>query len=182
MEEREVKARKSKINSKQIKNSLSQTFESTVTDAVVTIGFTMLDQLAEIGKNSLKQIIFGEDAQSTPITTNSTRQNYGKYWVRSLNSNPISKPQSMYNRDIYDYETLEFDTKASAEYVLNKLRYYISMKGYVTVGQYYQFAGLPYSNVDTRWGWCNLNGVVIQQNIMRKWILVMPKALEIEEG
>lgn len=157
---------------------------SDATGALMTFGFNMIDVLGSTAKGLLRNIIFGNTPNNTSqinINQNNSNTNYGKFWKQSINTDYTrTKTPTIFNRNIYDYETIEFESESMADYCLNRLKYYISVRGYVTVGQMYQEANLPYSNVDLKWGWTNLNNVVIQRNLRNKWILIMPKALEIE--
>lgn len=178
----EIKAKKKKsIISKRVGEKIIEDLARNCIDSLISSGFTALDQVVDAVKDSIKMSVLGkENAKNHTVSPVSSRTNYGRYWV-SKNENREKLNRDIFSRNIYEYETLEFESRSMADYCLNKLKYYISTRGYVTVGQYYQIARLPYSNVDMRWGWNNLNSVIVQQNLNRKWILIMPEAMEIEE-
>lgn len=178
----EIKAKKKKsIISKRAGEKIIEDLARNCIDSLISSGFTALDQVVDAVKDSIKMSVLGkENAKNHTVSPVSSRTNYGRYWV-SKNENREKLNRDIFSRNIYEYETLEFESRSMADYCLNKLKYYISTRGYVTVGQYYQIARLPYSNVDMRWGWNNLNSVIVQQNLNRKWILIMPEAMEIEE-
>lgn len=162
-----------------VKEYIMDNVKSGIKSGIVTFSFNMIDIFAGV----LKQTISGS-INTNYISASTNTTNYDRYWKQNNKTNILQNSNqvptiNMFNRSVYDYETIEFDTQAMAEYCLHKLNSYISQNHYVTVGQYYQEARIPYSNVDMQWGWNKLGNCPIQRNIRGKWIIILPKAMEI---
>lgn len=166
----------------QIKNDIKS--------SMITLLFNTVDVISGTFKQSVQKVF----SERTGINLNTTRQlndmhtNYQGMYIKQnpygqnkTNGNRVMTPNSMYKRNVYDYENVEFDSRVAANLVLERMKKQIQFNGYVEVGMFYQAAGLPYTNVDLNYGWTNLDSAVIQRQLNQKWIILMPKAIEIEK-
>lgn len=180
-----AKKKKSFLKSEDSKKVMDFILEKARDDGMnLLMNFTsgMIDTFGNVAKQSLQKAIYKD---STPINFQATKTqkpttDFTKYWTKPINQQTNQNSPAIFNRNVYDYESVEFETYAMAEYCLNRLRYYAGRNGYVTVGQYYQEARLPYSNVDLKWGWTDLSKVTIKRTFNGRWVIVMPNACEIE--
>lgn len=169
-------------DTKKVKDYILQKAIDDGTSMAMNFGFNMLDAVSNAIKQTIQSAIYKDQAPINFQTKNTAPTNYGKYWTQPIgNTSPKASPgMSLYQRKIYEYDNIEFETYAMAEFCLHRLQYYISQNGYATVGQYYQEARLPYTNVDLKWGWSNLAKATLKRTFNGKWTIVMPRAMEIE--
>ncbi len=183
--EKETKmvASKKSSDTQKVKDYILQKAIDDGTSMLMNFGFNMLDAVGNAIKQTIQSVVYKDAA---PINFQSKigngPVNYGKYWTQPIGNqqNKTSPGTTLYHRTVHEYDNVEFETYAMAELCLHRLQYYIAQDGKVTVGQYYQEARLPYTNVDLKWGWNNLSKATLKRNLNGSWSIVMPRAMEIE--
>ncbi len=165
-----------------VKDYILQKAVDDATSMLMNFGFNMLDAVGNAIKQTVQSAVYKDAAPVNFQSKSSGPTNYGKYWTQPIGNsqNKTSPGVSLYHRNVYEYDNVEFETYAMAEFCLHRLQYYISRDNYVTVGQYYQEARLPYTNVDLKWGWNNLSKATLKRNFNGKWAIVLPRAIEID--
>lgn len=169
----------------QIKNQLKDQFRN----GLANIGFMIMDTVSNGLKNMIQMTLFnGQSIQNYQRPSNTPYSQGGYYAYEKQYTMPnryvqntTQTPQDLYSRNVYSYENIEFMTEAEANYVLQLLRNEIRRRGYVEVAALYREAKLQWTYADLDWGWNNLESVRTQRKMNGKWILLMPKAIEISK-
>lgn len=169
----------------QIKNQLKDQFKN----GLANIGFMIMDTVSNGLKNMIQMTLFnGQNIQNYQRPSNAPYSQGGYYAYEKQYTMPnryaqnaVQTPQDLYSRNVYSYENIEFTTEAEANYVLQLLKNEIRRRGYVEVAALYREAKLQWTYADLDWGWNNLESVRTQRKINGKWILLMPKAIEISK-
>lgn len=169
----------------QIKNQLRDQFKN----GLANIGFMIMDTVSNGLKNMIQMTLFnGQSIQNYQRPNNAPYSQGGYYAYEKQYTMPnryaqnlVQTPQDLYSRNVYSYENIEFMTEAEANYVLQLLRNEIRRRGYVEVAALYREAKLQWTYADLDWGWNNLESVRTQRKMNGKWILLMPKAIEISK-
>lgn len=169
----------------QIKNQLKDQFRN----GLANIGFMIMDTVSNGLKNMIQMTLFnGQSIQNYQRPSNAPYSQGGYYAYEKQYTMPnryaqnaAQTPQDLYSRNVYSYENIEFTTEAEANYVLQLLKNEIRRRGYVEVAALYREAKLQWTYADLDWGWNNLESVRTQRKMNGKWILLMPKAIEISK-
>lgn len=169
----------------QIKNQLKDQFKN----GLANIGFMIMDTVSNGLKNMIQMTLFnGQSIQNYHRPSNAPYSQGGYYAYEKQYTMPnryaqnaVQTPQDLYSRNVYSYENIEFTTEAEANYVLQLLKNEIRRRGYVEVAALYREAKLQWTYADLDWGWNNLESVRTQRKMNGKWILLMPKAIEISK-
>lgn len=169
----------------QIKNQLKDQFKN----GLANIGFMIMDTVSNGLKNMIQMTLFnGQNIQNYQKPSNVPYSQGGYYAYEKQYTMPnryaqnaAQTPQDLYSRNVYSYENIEFTTEAEANYVLQLLKNEIRRRGYVEVAALYREAKLQWTYADLDWGWNNLESVRTQRKMNGKWILLMPKAIEISK-
>lgn len=169
----------------QIKNQLKDQFKN----GLANIGFMIMDTVSNGLKNMIQMTLFnGQNIQNYQRPSNAPYSQGGYYAYEKQYTMPnryvqnaVQTPQDIYSRNVYSYENIEFTTEAEANYVLQLLKNEIRRRGYVEVAALYREAKLQWTYADLDWGWNNLESVRTQRKMNGKWILLMPKAIEISK-
>ncbi len=169
----------------QIKNQLKDQFKN----GLANIGFMIMDTVSNGLKNMIQMTLFnGQNIQNYQRPSNAPYSQGGYYAYEKQYTMPnryaqnaVQTPQDLYSRNVYSYENIEFTTEAEANYVLQLLKNEIRRRGYVEVAALYREAKLQWTYADLDWGWNNLESVRTQRKMNGKWILLMPKAIEISK-
>jgi hypothetical protein len=169
----------------QIKNQLKDQFKN----GLANIGFMIMDTVSNGLKNMIQITLFnGQNIQNYQRPSNAPYSQGGYYAYEKQYTMPnryaqnaVQTPQDLYSRNVYSYENIEFTTEAEANYVLQLLKNEIRRRGYVEVAALYREAKLQWTYADLDWGWNNLESVRTQRKMNGKWILLMPKAIEISK-
>lgn len=169
----------------QIKNQLKDQFKN----GLANIGFMIMDTVSNGLKNMIQMTLFnGQNIQNYQRPSNAPYSQGGYYAYEKQYTmsnryaqNAVQTPQDLYSRNVYSYENIEFTTEAEANYVLQLLKNEIRRRGYVEVAALYREAKLQWTYADLDWGWNNLESVRTQRKMNGKWILLMPKAIEISK-
>lgn len=169
----------------QIKNQLKDQFKN----GLANIGFMIMDTVSNGLKNMIQMTLFnGQNIQNYQRPSNTPYSQGGYYAYEKQYTMPnryaqnaVQTPQDLYSRNVYSYENIEFATEAEANYVLQLLKNEIRRRGYVEVAALYREAKLQWTYADLDWGWNNLESVRTQRKMNGKWILLMPKAIEISK-
>lgn len=176
-----------------MKNYIAKEIEERGKDAITSFCFSVFDTLVYAAKDTFQRKIlktnvsinqnksvFGGPTDYTKYGGKVTvhKNNYANNYTNNRQMAPV---REIYSRDVYDYQYIQFNSRASADFVLHKLRDTISQNGYVTVSEYYRLSGERSSQVDAHYGWNNLDGVVANRNMDGSWTLIMPKAIEISQ-
>lgn len=169
----------------QIKNQLKDQFRN----GLANIGFMIMDTVSNGLKNMIQMTLFnGQNIQNYQRPSNAPYSQGGYYAYEKQYTMPnryaqnaVQTPQDLYSRNVYSYENIEFTTEAEANYVLQLLKNEIRRRGYVEVAALYREAKLQWTYADLDWGWNNLESVRTQRKMNGKWILLMPKAIEISK-
>lgn len=169
----------------QIKNQLKDQFKN----GLANIGFMIMDTVSNGLKNMIQMTLFnGQNIQNYQRPSNAPYSQGGYYAYEKQYTMPnryaqnaAQTPQDLYSRNVYSYENIEFTTEAEANYVLQLLKNEIRRRGYVEVAALYREAKLQWTYADLDWGWNNLESVRTQRKMNGKWILLMPKAIEISK-
>lgn len=169
----------------QIKNQLKDQFKN----GLANIGFMIMDTVSNGLKNMIQMTLFnGQNIQNYQRPSNAPYSQGGYYAYEKQYTMPnryaqnaAQTPQDLYSRNVYSYENIEFTTEAEANYVFQLLKNEIRRRGYVEVAALYREAKLQWTYADLDWGWNNLESVRTQRKMNGKWILLMPKAIEISK-
>lgn len=101
---------------------------------------------------------------------------YSQYYINQQNrtSSYINVPE---DRESVRTVTLqEIHDRNEAEEVLQEMKNTIEMYGHVKVSEYFDLLGKRATHTDEKWGWRNLDGVVVKPTV-DGYILTLPPAI-----
>ena len=79
----------------------------------------------------------------------------------------------------FDFDSIAFATKGEADEVIDILCDNLEEYDYVTVGDFYDLAGVDAESTDDYWGWKDLSSVKAVRTRYGDWILSMPRPREV---
>ena len=179
-----------KIKKKSMWEKIKEEF---ISDDGKSLGdYIVLDILVPAAKNTIQSVVNnGIDMilYGGPGPRNS-RNNYTNYPVNNASYRPYydrnNQNRNNYNNPItasvYDYNQVEFSSRADAEEVLFRMRELFSVYNYpvVRVADYLEFSGLGSSFVDNNYGWTNLDGVQVRRSRNGGYFLDLPRPMAID--
>ena len=77
----------------------------------------------------------------------------------------------------YNIRTIYFDSLSQAERVLADMKAMLELYGVVTVRDYYDLTGYAICQRDERYGWVNLDGVIVKTEFVDDIYINLPKPL-----
>lgn len=125
-----------KVKSIFIVEDLAKVKDYVITDVIIP---NIKKAIDDIVSNGTHMILYGSGARprssSNTINANPSRVSYRSYYS---NSDPRSEPR----RDIFDFESITFDTRGEAELVIDTLVDLITSYGVARVSDYYEACGV----------------------------------------
>ena len=95
---------------------------------------------------------------------------------------PFAARQANMQRSVYDYGSIEFETRGDAEVVLGYMRDICDEQGFCTVFNYYEITGNRPNSTDINYGWYELpEGIVkVQKKFNGYYRLTLPPVVAIK--
>lgn len=159
------------------KGSVQQAGNSIMTDILIPAA---KDTIYNMFSSFMSNILFGNSDipqrgrfQNSGMRTMDGRQ-YNDYGAMTRN-NGYSNRTTM-QRSVYEYQNIEFETRADAELALGMLRDICDEQGFCTVLNLYEISGNQPNNTDNNWGWYSLpEGIVkVQKKFNGFYRLTLP--------
>lgn len=149
------------------------------------IGPSIKRSLLDIGIDTCYRI-FGDGV--LPPRSSRSRTEYGRCYttdiVRPKNTSDAMNSISLqdYRGDVQPYNTVAFIYRPDAETVLESMLEAISVYGSVSVADYYEWGGVPNDNYTlNNYGWTDLSTARITQVRDGRYILKLPKAIQLRQ-
>lgn len=133
---------------------------------------TVKNAVVDMIQNGVEMFVFPE-GRKRPKGIPGGKVNYGGMY----RGNQVTKRTPSYGNEYrgFDYDQIEFESRADAEAVLEAIYELIEQYGFATVGRFYDAAGVTTTNVMTeKYCWTAMTGA----NIVRSgsaWYIDMPK-------
>lgn len=132
--------------------------------------------IKEMIVGSVEMLFFGEyrGKKNKKKRTDYTRASYedDRPYRRSRDSDRSRRTR-------FDFDSIAFSTRAEAEEIVDILCDQLEDYDYVTVGEFYDLAGIDAEATDDDWGWKDLSSVKAVRTRYGDWILSMPRPREV---
>lgn len=136
------------------------------------------DMISDAVTQTIERILFGDSSPARRSTSRSSNASYTPYHRASANykkSNGTSDRRGdRRKRASHDFDDIEFDSRAEAEVVLDRLYDLVNDYDYATVSDLYDLVGIDAKFTDENYGWYDLRGSTIRR-IRSGYILDLPK-------
>lgn len=136
------------------------------------------DMISDAVTQTVERILFGDSSPARRNTSRSSNASYTPYHRASANykkSNGTSDRRGdRRKRASHDFDDIEFDSRAEAEVVLDRLYDLVNDYDYATVSDLYDLVGIDAKFTDENYGWYDLRGSTIRR-IRSGYILDLPK-------
>lgn len=136
------------------------------------------DMISDAVTQTVERILFGDSSPSRRGTSRSSNASYTPYHRASANykksNGPSDRRGDRRKRAAHDFDDIEFDTRAEAEVVLDRLYDLVNDYDYATVSDLYDLVGIDAKFTDENYGWYDLRGSTIRR-IRTGYILDLPK-------
>lgn len=130
--------------------------------------------ISDIITTGIDMILYGESGRSRKNKTVSS-VSYRNYYDQG--SERVRAGSMNSRRNTPDYDDILFDTRGSAEAVLDAMNDIISQYGTVSVSDFYDLARVPNDNFTmNRYGWTNIGGATAMR-VRDGYILKLPRAI-----
>lgn len=136
------------------------------------------DMISDAVTQTVERILFGDSSPARRTTSRSSNASYTPYHRASASykkSNGTNDRRGdRRKRASHDFDDIEFDTRAEAEVVLDRLYDLVNDYDYATVSDLYDLVGIDAKFTDENYGWYDLRGSTIRR-IRSGYILDLPK-------
>ena len=136
------------------------------------------DMISDAVTQTVERILFGDSSPARRSTSRSSNASYTPYHRASANykkSNGTNDRRGdRRKRASHDFDDIEFDSRAEAEVVLDRLYDLVNDYDYATVSDLYDLVGIDAKFTDENYGWYDLRGSTIRR-IRSGYILDLPK-------
>lgn len=134
--------------------------------------------ISDIVTDGIDMILYGESRNRK--SKSGTKVSYRSYY----DDNKRNDYGDRYDRggrtsSRFDYDDLEFDTRAEAEAVREEMVDVIDRYGFVTVADMYDMADLSAPYTSSKYGWTNIRTAEVVR-VRNGYILKLPKAMPID--
>lgn len=137
---------------------------------------TIKNTIAEIVKNSVDMILFGETRKSNKRPS-ASKVSYNRYYEEPNGRREYSAKA----RTGFDYDDIVFDNRADAESVLDAMNDIIEQFNIVSVADLYDLADVSTTNYATnKYGWTDISGAKAVRLSNGDYMLKLPRALPID--
>lgn len=134
--------------------------------------------LADIVTNGIDMLLYGE--VRTKTKEKGSKVSYSGYYARrdSRESDRDRDGSRRRNRSGYDYDEIGFETRGDAESVLDSMFELLDKYEVVSVGDYYDLAGISGNYIDNKFGWTSLRNADVRRT-RDGYIIDLPRVVEI---
>ena len=134
--------------------------------------------ISDIVSNGIDMFLYGGK------NPNRSRSRQGRASYYSYYDEPDHRreePERRKRRNTYDFDDVEFDSRADAEEVLLEMERLIDVYGLVSVANFYEAAGETIRATDYNFGWTNIDSARVESMCRGSgWIVKLPKAMPID--
>lgn len=136
------------------------------------------DMISDAVTQTVERILFGDSSPSRRGNSRSSNASYTPYHKAGgsykKSSNTSDRRGDRRKRAALNFDDIEFDTRAEAEVVLDRLYDLVNDYDYATVSDLYDLVGIDAKFTDENYGWYDLRGSTIRR-IRSGYILDLPK-------
>lgn len=128
----------------------------------------------DIVTNSFDMILFGGTG-GRKKTSSGSKVSYRSYYDDKRESR---RENSNYrDRNRFDYDDIEFESRVEAEAVLNEMEDCIERYGMVSVADMYDMSGLAAPYTSSKFGWTSIRTAEVKRVRGGKYIIELPRAI-----
>lgn len=168
-----VKVRKKSDIRKAAEGFFNEDFASVRTQALHEVFIPGAKKLLSDVLKSAIDSMFGTSRSRESGST--SKISYRKYSDHYRDDYPRDDYVARTVKSRFDYDDIEFDSRAEAEIVLDRMAETIERFGYVTIADMYDMAGLSHVYTTNRYGWTSVRtGEVVKSH--DGYIIKLPKA------
>lgn len=128
----------------------------------------------DIVTNSFDMILFGGTG-GRKKTSSGSKVSYRSYYDDKRESRRESS--SYRDRNRFDYDDIEFESRVEAEAVLNEMEDCIDRYGMVSVADMYDMSGLAAPYTSSKFGWTSIRTAEVKRVRGGKYIIELPRAI-----
>lgn len=130
--------------------------------------------ISDIVTNGIDMILYGGNGNPSTKKSIASKVSYTPYYkynqqTNQTNDRPVSRPKAA-----YEYDDVVFDSRGEAEKLLLAMDHAIQEYGMVSVGDYYDLAGITSQYTTHKYGWTDLRGAEVVR-IREGYIIKLPK-------
>lgn len=128
----------------------------------------------DIVTNSFDMILFGGTG-GRKKTSSGSKVSYRSYYDDKRESR--RENSSYRDRNRFDYDDIEFESRVEAEAVLNEMEDCIERYGMVSVADMYDMSGLAAPYTSSKFGWTSIRTAEVKRVRGGKYIIELPRAI-----
>lgn len=128
----------------------------------------------DIVTNSFDMILFGGTG-GRKKTSSGSKVSYRSYYDDKRDSR--RENSSYRDRNRFDYDDIEFESRVEAEAVLNEMEDCIDRYGMVSVADMYDMSGLAAPYTSSKFGWTSIRTAEVKRVRGGKYIIELPRAI-----
>jgi len=133
------------------------------------------DTFFDVITGGLSMTLFGTTSRKNPKLYSNKGNTYVSYNSIYNSKKETQRPSSISrSRSLYNFDEIILESKAEAEEVLGNMVDLIDDYEIASVGDLYQFLGLPSEFTDQSYGWTNLSSASVRR-VREGYILHLPK-------
>ena len=131
--------------------------------------------ISDIVTNGVDMILYGGNGNPSTKKSISSKVSYTPYYkYTQQQSNQLSDRNMSRSKTVYEYDDVLFDSRGEAEKMLNAMDEYIKDYGMISVGDYYDMAGVTSQYTTRKYGWSDLREAQVVR-IREGYIIKLPK-------
>lgn len=132
--------------------------------------------ISDIVVNGIDMILYGEAGHSKKGSL-ASKVSYQNFYGRDPGRKDYNSPsRGAGARFGYDHSDVVLESRSEAQEVLSKMDELISAYGVASVGDLYEFAGLPTDYTDNKYGWTDIRSANVM-HVRDGYLIKMPKAM-----
>lgn len=132
--------------------------------------------LADIVTNGIDMLLYGEVRSKNK--DKGSKVSYSGYYSRKDSRERDRESSRRRSRNGYDYEDIIFDTRGDAESVLDSMFELLDKYEVVSVGDFYDLAGISGNYIDNKFGWTSLRSADVRRT-REGFTIELPRVVEI---
>lgn len=122
------------------------------------------DGIVDIVKNGIDALMYGSDGAPSSKKSISSKISYTPYYKMASASTQSKEHLALRPKTAYEYDEVVLSSRGEAEMLLKSMDEAVREYGMVSIGDYYDMAGVTSEYTTNRYGWTDLREATISRN------------------
>lgn len=133
----------------------------------------LVPKAKQVAEDVFHAILYGDS--EPPRRNNNSHVSYNRYYRDR--EQPVTRER---RTSSYNYDELIFESRAEAETVIDRMLDHLSTYDVISVGDFYEYAGVSSNHTDYKYGWMNIRSAEVVRIGGGKFIIKLPKAIALD--